>query len=158
MSDPLHVIILAAGEGKRMKSALPKVLLPLSGRPLLAHVVDTARMLRPAAIHVVYGHRGEEVRALFEGMRDLRWAHQPLRRGTGDAVRLALAGVPERVRVLVLYGDVPLLRAETLRSLVENESPLALLTADLPDPSGYGRVMRDGLGRVRGVIEERDAG
>jgi len=157
MSDPLHVIILAAGEGKRMKSALPKVLLPLAGRPLLAHVVDTARMLRPTAIHVVHGHRGEQVRAMFEGMRDLRWVHQPHQRGTGDAVRLALAEVPERVRVLVLYGDVPLLRAETLHALVGEEAPLALLAADLPDPSGYGRVLRDGLGRVRAVVEEKDA-
>jgi bifunctional UDP-N-acetylglucosamine pyrophosphorylase/glucosamine-1-phosphate N-acetyltransferase len=85
------------------------------------------------------------------------WVHQPEQRGTGDAVRLALANVPERVRVLVLYGDVPLLRAETLRALVDAEAPLAVLTADLPDPSGYGRVLRDGLGRVRAIVEERDA-
>ena len=158
MSEPLHVIILAAGEGKRMKSALPKVLLPLAGRPLLAHVLETARLLRPDAIHVVYGHRGEQVRDAFTEARDVVWVNQPEQRGTGDAVRLALANVPERVRVLVLYGDVPLLRAETLRALVAADAPLALLTADLPDPSGYGRVLRDGLGRVRGVIEERDAG
>ncbi len=157
MSDPLHVIVLAAGEGKRMKSALPKVLLPLAGRPLLAHVLEAARALRPSAIHVVYGHRGEQLREAFADARDLHWVHQPQQRGTGDAVRLALANVPERVRVLVLYGDVPLLRVETLRALVENESPLALLLADLPDPSGYGRVLRDGLGRVRAVVEERDA-
>ena len=157
MSEPLHVIILAAGEGKRMKSALPKVLLPLAGRPLLAHVLETARLLRPDAIHVVYGHRGEQVREAFAEARDVVWVNQPEQRGTGDAVRLALANVPERVRVLVLYGDVPLLRAGTLRALVDAEAPLALLTADLPDPSGYGRVLRDGLGRVRGVIEERDA-
>lgn len=158
MSEPLHVIILAAGEGKRMKSALPKVLLPLAGRPMLAHVLDAARMLQPAAIHVVYGHRGEQLRAAFGDARDLRWVHQPQQRGTGDAVRLALADVPERVRVLVLYGDVPLLRAESLRPLVEDESPLSLLTADLADPTGYGRVLRDGLGRVRAVVEEKDAG
>ena len=157
MSDPLHVIVLAAGEGRRMKSALPKVLLPLAGRPMLAHVLDTARSLRPAAIHVVYGHRGERLREAFAEARDLAWVHQPEQRGTGDAVRLALAGVPERVRVLVLYGDVPLLRAHTLRALVEVEAPLALLVADLTDPSGYGRVLRDGLGRVRAVVEERDA-
>lgn len=158
MSEPLHVIILAAGEGKRMKSALPKVLLPLAGRPLLAHVLETARLLRPDAIHVVHGHRGEQVREAFAEARDVSWVHQPEQRGTGDAVRLALANVPERVRVLVLYGDVPLLRADTLRSLVAAEAPLALLTADLADPSGYGRVLRDGLGRVRAVVEERDAG
>ncbi|MGN6314388.1 MAG: bifunctional UDP-N-acetylglucosamine diphosphorylase/glucosamine-1-phosphate N-acetyltransferase GlmU [Rhodanobacteraceae bacterium] len=157
MSQSLHVIILAAGEGKRMKSALPKVLLPLAGRPLLAHVLETARQLRPDAIHVVYGHAGEQVRAAFADARDLVWVHQPEQRGTGDAVRLALAGVPERARVLVLYGDVPLLRANTLRELVGTESLLALLAAELADPSGYGRVMRDGLGRVRAVVEERDA-
>jgi bifunctional UDP-N-acetylglucosamine pyrophosphorylase/glucosamine-1-phosphate N-acetyltransferase len=157
MSEPLHVIILAAGEGKRMKSALPKVLLPLAGRPLLAHVLETARLLRPDAIHVVFGHRGEQVREAFVEARDVVWVNQPEQRGTGDAVRLALAKIPERVRVLVLYGDVPLLRADTLRALVDAEAPLAVLTADLPDPSGYGRVLRDGLGRVRGVIEERDA-
>src|SRR5579885_1562889 len=106
MSESLHVIVLAAGEGKRMKSTLPKVLLPLAGRPLLAHVLDTARALRPDAIHVVYGHRGEQLRDAFADARDLRWVHQPRPLGTGDAVRLALAGVPERVRVLVLYGDV----------------------------------------------------
>ena len=157
MSEPLHVIVLAAGEGKRMKSALPKVLLPLAGRPLLAHVLEAARGLQPSAIHVVYGHRGEQVREAFAGMRDLRWVHQPQQRGTGDAVRLALADVPDRVRVLVLYGDVPLLRTDTLRTLVQNEAPLALLTTDLPDPAGYGRVLRDGLGRVRAVVEEKDA-
>lgn len=157
MSDPLHVIVLAAGEGKRMKSALPKVLLPLAGRPLLAHVLETARALRPGAIHLVYGHRGEQLREAFADARDLHWVHQPQPRGTGDAVRLALTNVPERVRVLVLYGDVPLLRVETLRALIENEAPLALLTADLADPSGYGRVLRDGLGRVRAVVEEKDA-
>ncbi|MEO7149167.1 MAG: bifunctional UDP-N-acetylglucosamine diphosphorylase/glucosamine-1-phosphate N-acetyltransferase GlmU [Rhodanobacteraceae bacterium] len=157
MSADLHVLVLAAGEGKRMKSELPKVLLPLAGRPLLAHVLDTARALRPDAIHVVYGHHGEQVRDAFAAQTDLRWVHQPQQRGTGDAVRLALAGVPERARVLVLYGDVPLLRVETLRALIEAEAPLALLVADLPDPSGYGRVLRDGLGRVRAVVEEKDA-
>ncbi|MBS0432743.1 MAG: bifunctional UDP-N-acetylglucosamine diphosphorylase/glucosamine-1-phosphate N-acetyltransferase GlmU [Proteobacteria bacterium] len=157
MSEPLHVIILAAGEGKRMKSALPKVLLPLAGRPLLAHVLNVARLLRPAAIHIVYGHRGDQVREAFAAWQDLQWVHQPQQRGTGDAVRLAMANVPERVRVLVLYGDVPLLRAETLRTLVESDASLALLTTDLADPSGYGRVLRDGLGRVRAVVEEKDA-
>jgi bifunctional UDP-N-acetylglucosamine pyrophosphorylase/glucosamine-1-phosphate N-acetyltransferase len=157
MSQSLHVIILAAGEGKRMKSALPKVLLPLAGRPLLAHVLETARLLRPDAIHVVYGHGGEQVRQAFAEARDIVWVHQPEQRGTGDAVRLALADVPERARVLVLYGDVPLLRADTLRVLVDAEAPLAVLTAELPDPGGYGRVLRDGLGRVRAIVEERDA-
>ena len=157
MSQSLHVVILAAGEGKRMKSGLPKVLLPLAGRPLLAHVLETARLLRPDAIHVVYGHGGEQVREAFVEARDVVWVRQPEQRGTGDAVRLALANVPERARVLVLYGDVPLLRAGTLHALVDADAPLAVLTAELPDPAGYGRVLRDGLGRVRAIVEERDA-
>src|SRR5690348_4836393 len=93
MSQSLHVIILAAGEGKRMKSALPKVLLPLAGRPLLAHVLETARLLRPDAIHVVYGHGGDRVREAFADARDVVWTNQPEQRGTGDAVRLALAKI-----------------------------------------------------------------
>ena len=157
MSEPLHVIVLAAGEGKRMKSALPKVLLPLAGRPLLAHVLEAARGLQPSAIHVVYGHRGEQVREAFAGMRDLRWVHQPQQRGTGDAVRLALADVPDRVRVLVLYGDVPLTRVATLRQLEQAEGGFSLLTTRLADPRGYGRVLCDGNGKVRAVIEEKDA-
>lgn len=157
MDQPLHVIVLAAGEGKRMKSALPKVLLPLAGRPMLAHVLETARLLQPAAIHVVDGHGGSQLREAFAEARDIVWVHQPQQLGTGHAVRLALANVPDHVRVLVLYGDVPLLHVDTLRRLVEADAPLALLAAELPDPTGYGRVLRDGLGRVRAVVEERDA-
>ena len=157
MTEPLHVIVLAAGEGKRMKSALPKVLLPLAGRPMLAHVLDTARALDPAAIHVVYGHRGDALRAAFAEERDIDWVHQPEQRGTGDAVRLALARIPDRARVLVLYGDVPLLRPDTLCDLLQSDAALTVLVADLPDPTGYGRVLRDGLGRVRAVVEDRDA-
>ncbi|MBS0555981.1 MAG: bifunctional UDP-N-acetylglucosamine diphosphorylase/glucosamine-1-phosphate N-acetyltransferase GlmU [Proteobacteria bacterium] len=154
---PLHVIILAAGEGKRMHSALPKVLLPLAGKSLLAHVVATARELKPAQIHIVFGHRGDAVRAAFADQPDLDWVHQAQQRGTGHAVQLALAQVPEAARVLVLYGDVPLIRAATLRPLGDADAPLALLAAELFDPRGYGRVIRDGLGRVREVVEEKDA-
>jgi len=152
---PLHVIILAAGEGKRMHSDLPKVLLPLAGKPMLAHVVATARALAPEKIHVVYGHRGDQVQAAFAGQADLGWVHQAQQHGTGHAVRLALAQVPEAARVLVLYGDVPLIRADTLRPLCANDA-LAVLTAELFDPRGYGRVIRDGLGQVRAIVEEKD--
>lgn len=155
-SNPLHVIILAAGEGKRMRSALPKVLLPLAGRPMLAHVLDTARQLKPAQIHVVYGHRGDALRSAFAQQNDIAWVHQPEQRGTGHAVQLALAQVPEAARVLVLYGDVPLIRAETLKPLTDADVPLAVLSAELFDPRGYGRVIRDGLGQVRAIIEEKD--
>ena len=157
MADPLHVIVLAAGEGKRMKSMLPKVLLPLAGRPMLAHVLETARALRPEGLHVVYGHRGEQVRTAFARDTDIHWVHQSEQRGTGHAVRLALHDIPDPARILVLYGDVPLLRAETLTELVRTHAELAILAAELDDPSGYGRVLRDGLGRVRAIVEEKDA-
>jgi bifunctional UDP-N-acetylglucosamine pyrophosphorylase/glucosamine-1-phosphate N-acetyltransferase len=157
MADPLHVIVLAAGEGKRMKSMLPKVLMPLAGEPLLAHVLDTARALRPQGLHVVYGHRGEQVRTAFARDTDIHWVHQSEQRGTGHAVRLALHDIPDPARILVLYGDVPLLRAETLTELVRTHAELAVLAAELDDPAGYGRVLRDGLGRVRGIVEDRDA-
>jgi len=154
---PLHVVILAAGEGRRMHSALPKVLLPLAGKPMLAHVIATARELQPAQIHIVFGHRGDAVRAAFADQSDLDWVHQAEQRGTGHAVQLALANVPEAARVLVLYGDVPLIRAATLKPLCSADSPLALLAAELFDPRGYGRVIRDGIGRARAVVEEKDA-
>jgi bifunctional UDP-N-acetylglucosamine pyrophosphorylase/glucosamine-1-phosphate N-acetyltransferase len=155
---PLHVVILAAGAGTRMKSNRPKVLMPLAGRPLLAHVIAAARTLQPALIHVVYGHGGEQVPAAFADQPDLRWALQAERLGTGHAVEQALAGVPAgNVRVLVLYGDVPLTRAETLQQLVAAEGGFSLLTTRLADPHGYGRVLCDGNGRVRAVVEEKDA-
>ena len=154
--NPLHIVILAAGEGKRMHSALPKVLLPLAGKPMLAHVVASARELNPAQIHIVYGHRGDAVRAAFADQSDLDWVHQAEQRGTGHAMQLALAQVPEAARVLVLYGDVPLIRAVTLKPLCDSDAVLALLAAELFDPRGYGRVIRDGLGQVRAVVEDRD--
>ena len=153
---PLHVIVLAAGEGKRMKSAKPKVLMPLAGRPMLAHVLDTARALQPARIHVVYGHLGEQVRAAQTDLGDLTWVHQAEQRGTGHAVKLAMPGIPEEARVLVLYGDVPLIRDDTLRKLLELQTPLAALVTQLDNPYGYGRVVRDGIGRVRAIVEEKD--
>ncbi len=157
MSDtPLHVIVLAAGEGKRMKSAKPKVLMPLAGRPMLAHVLDSARALQPARIHLVYGHLGEQVKGALTDLGDLAWVHQAEQRGTGHAVKLAMPDVPEEARVLVLYGDVPLIRTDTLAKLLALESPLAALVTQLENPYGYGRVVRDGIGRVRAIVEEKD--
>lgn len=153
---PLHVIVLAAGEGKRMKSAKPKVLMPLAGRPMLAHVLDTARALQPARIHIVYGHLGEQVQAALTDLGDLTWVHQAEQRGTGHAVKLAMPGVPEDARVLVLYGDVPLIRNDTLQKLLALEMPLAALVTQLDNPYGYGRVVRDGIGRIRAIVEEKD--
>lgn len=156
-NQPLHVIVLAAGEGKRMKSKKAKVLMPLAGRPLLAHVLATARGLRPEAIHVVYGYCGEQVLAAFDGQSDLRWTLQAERLGTGHAVGEALRNVPDGAQVLVLYGDVPLTRVETLERLLQGESNLTMLATRLANPQGYGRVLRDGNGLVRAVVEEKDA-
>jgi len=155
-ASPLHVVILAAGEGKRMKSRKPKVLMPLAGRPLLAHVLDTARALSPATVHIVYGHAGEQVRTAFAADADIEWVEQAERLGTGHALEQALVHIPDGARVLVLYGDVPLLRADTLAPLVAADG-LAVLATVLENPYGYGRVLRDAEGRVTGVVEEKDA-
>ncbi|MEN1942182.1 bifunctional UDP-N-acetylglucosamine diphosphorylase/glucosamine-1-phosphate N-acetyltransferase GlmU [Luteimonas sp. MJ174] len=156
-ANELHVVILAAGEGKRMKSALPKVLQKIAGRPMLAHVIDAARALEPAAIHVVHGHGGDQVREAFAGQSDLEWVEQARQLGTGHAVREAMPGVPDGAQVLVLYGDVPLITAATLRRLLEAGDRLAVLVAELDNPRGYGRIVRDSEGNVGAIVEEKDA-
>jgi bifunctional UDP-N-acetylglucosamine pyrophosphorylase/glucosamine-1-phosphate N-acetyltransferase len=155
---PLSVVILAAGEGKRMKSALPKVLQPLAGRPLLKHVIDTARSLEPAAVHVVYGHGGERVREAL-GAEPVTWTLQSERRGTGHALIQAMPQIPDDHVVLVLYGDVPLIRRATLLDLLAPgaRAGLSLLTMRSDDPAGYGRIVRDRRGSVRRIVEEKDA-
>ena len=155
---PLSVVILAAGEGKRMKSAQPKVLQPLAGRPLLKHVIDTARSLEPAAIHVVYGHGGERVRSALAG-EPVTWTLQAERRGTGHALLKAMPHIPDGHTVLVLYGDVPLIRRATLEELLGNgtRAQVRLLTMKADDPAGYGRIVRDRRGSVRRIVEEKDA-
>ena len=157
MASPLHVVILAAGEGKRMKSSMPKVLQQVAGRPMLAHVIDTARALQPAGIHVVHGHGGDQVQAAFADQGDLVWAEQARQLGTGHAVQQAMPGVPDGARVLVMYGDAPLFTATTLRQLLDAGGRLALLAAELEDPTGYGRIVRDAQGNVAAVVEEKDA-
>ena len=153
----MNVVILAAGMGKRMRSDLPKVLHPLAGKPLLAHVVDCARSLGPGRIVVVYGHGGETVVRSIKG-DDLRWALQEPQLGTGHAVMQALPHLDPAVPTLVLYGDVPLTTHETLAQLVgaAGADKLGLLTVELADPSGYGRIVRDG-GRIVRVVEHKDA-
>src|SRR5690606_19035074 len=145
---PLSIVILAAGQGKRMKSDLPKVLQPLAGRPLLAHVLQTAKALQADAIHVVYGHGGDRVR---EALADepVNWVLQAEQLGTGHAVAQAMPAVP----------DVPLVRVETLKNLVEqsSERSIGLLTVRLQDPTGYGRIVRDGAGNVVRIVEQKDA-
>jgi bifunctional UDP-N-acetylglucosamine pyrophosphorylase/glucosamine-1-phosphate N-acetyltransferase len=155
---PLSIIILAAGQGKRMHSDLPKVLQPLGGMTLLEHVVKCALALRPDAIHVVYGHGGERVPENLAHL-DVKWVLQAEQLGTGHAVMQALPAIPDSHVVLVLYGDVPLVRSETLRQLMESAArdALAILSARLADPSGYGRIVRDADGRVTRIVEHKDA-
>jgi bifunctional UDP-N-acetylglucosamine pyrophosphorylase/glucosamine-1-phosphate N-acetyltransferase len=157
MPAPLHVVILAAGEGKRMKSSLPKVLQRIAARPMLAHVLDAARALQPAGIHVVHGHGGDQVRAAFADHADLQWAQQVRQLGTGHAVQQALPAVPDEAQVLVLYGDVPLITAATLRRLLAAPGALAVLAAEPVDPDGYGRIVRDSEGHVAAIVEHKDA-
>ncbi|HEY2403068.1 MAG TPA: bifunctional UDP-N-acetylglucosamine diphosphorylase/glucosamine-1-phosphate N-acetyltransferase GlmU [Steroidobacteraceae bacterium] len=155
---PLSVVILAAGQGKRMKSDLPKVLQPVAGRPLLKHVIDAARALQPAATYVVYGHGGDRVR---EALKDeqVSWVLQAERLGTGHAVMQAAPGIPDDHTVLVLYGDVPLISPATLNELLSLSGPkeVGLLTMIVADPTGYGRVVRNSRGKVQKVVEQKDA-
>jgi len=155
---PLAVVILAAGAGKRMRSAVPKVLQPLAGRPLLQYVLDTARSLDPAAVHVVYGHGGEAVPAAF-AHEAVTWTLQADRLGTGHAVMQVAPKLSAGQRVLILYADVPLLTTATLQSLLEaaGGDEVGLLTVNARDPAGYGRVLRDTKGRVRAIVEDQDA-
>jgi bifunctional UDP-N-acetylglucosamine pyrophosphorylase/glucosamine-1-phosphate N-acetyltransferase len=154
---PLHVVILAAGQGKRMRSALPKVLHRIAGRPLLAHVIDAARALKPERIHVVYGHGGEQVRAAL-GDATLEWVEQARQLGTGHALMQALPRIPRAATVLVLNGDVPLVRSDLLRRLARASGKgIAIATSDLSDPTGYGRVVRDAKGKVQRIVEQKDA-
>lgn len=157
MAGPLHVIILAAGEGKRMRSAKPKVLQPIAGQPMLAQVIAAARALNPEGIHVVHGHGGDQVQAAFADQPDLQWAHQAQQLGTGHAVEQAMPKVPDAATVLVLYGDVPLIRSQTLQRLLEAPGRLAVLVAEVADPTGYGRIVRDAEGRVAAIVEQKDA-
>lgn len=153
----LAVIVLAAGQGKRMHSALPKVLHPLAGRPLLAHVLDVARALDPAQILVVHGHGGADVRAAFADAV-VTWVEQAQQLGTGHALAQALPQVARGAQVLVLNGDVPLVSVATLKRLVAASAKgLAICTSELSDPSGYGRVVRGANKRVRRIIEHKDA-
>jgi len=154
----LAVVILAAGQGKRMKSDLPKVLQPLAGMPLLGHVVSRARALDPASIHVVYGHGGDAVReALVK--ENLQWALQAEQLGTGHAVTQAMPKVADDELVLVLYGDVPLINPETLRQLIAaaGAKAMSLLTVMLDDPAGYGRIVRNARGAIQKIVEQKDA-
>ncbi|MCO6413476.1 MAG: bifunctional UDP-N-acetylglucosamine diphosphorylase/glucosamine-1-phosphate N-acetyltransferase GlmU [Thiogranum sp.] len=154
----LSVVILAAGQGTRMRSALPKILHPLGGMPLLQHVINVARQLDPANIHVVYGHGAEQVREAF-AHESLNWVLQDRQLGTGHALDQVMPSLSDQDTVLVLYGDVPLIGTGTLQALLDQAAatPLAVLTAELADPHGYGRMLRDSHGRLTGIVEQKDA-
>jgi bifunctional UDP-N-acetylglucosamine pyrophosphorylase / glucosamine-1-phosphate N-acetyltransferase len=155
---PLSIVILAAGQGKRMKSDLPKVLQPLAGRPMLSHVLDAAKALKAEAIHVVYGHGGDQVRQVLSS-EPANWVLQAQQLGTGHAVAQATPAIPDDHRVLILYGDVPLVQQSTLEQLLSQCGPqsISVLTVVLTDPSGYGRVVRDNAGNVVRIVEQKDA-
>ena len=155
---PLHVVILAAGQGTRMRSNLPKVLHLLAGRPLLSYVVEAANALGAVRVHVVHGHGGGIVREAMAGA-DVDWVEQREQLGTGHAVASAMPGIPDDATVLVLYGDVPLVNRTTMHetATLAAGSGIALITAVVDDPTGYGRVVRDTDGHVRGIVEEGDA-
>ncbi len=155
---PLHVVILAAGQGKRMKSRLPKVLHRLAGRTLLEHVVAAVQELDPAMVHVVYGYGGSQVRDAQSAL-GVQWVEQREQLGTGHAVEQAMPGIPDEATVLVLYADVPLIAAGTLRETVTAtaDGSLALITTPVDDASGYGRILRDDDGCVIGIVEDKDA-
>ncbi len=151
----LGIVILAAGQGTRMKSRLPKVLHPLAGKPLLAHVIETARDLQPDTMVVVYGHGGEQVRQTLDAP-GLQWVEQAEQLGTGHAVQQALPALKDVDQVLVLYGDVPLMHTASLQRLLDGAG-FGLMTMNLDDPTGYGRILRDEQGRVTGIVEQKDA-
>ncbi|KTG16654.1 MULTISPECIES: bifunctional UDP-N-acetylglucosamine diphosphorylase/glucosamine-1-phosphate N-acetyltransferase GlmU [unclassified Guyparkeria] len=154
----LHVVVLAAGKGTRMRSATPKVLHEIAGRSMLAHCLDTASGLDPAGIRVVIGHEGETVLA-SQADREVQWVWQHDQNGTGHAVQLGIEGLDAAAddRVLVLYADVPLLGGDTLRELAATDAVVSLLTVHMDDPTGYGRILRDESGSVRRIVEQKDA-
>jgi len=153
----MNIVILAAGQGKRMHSNLPKVLHPIAGKALVSHVIDTARSLSPQTLCLVYGHGGDAVRTTLAAP-DLAWALQEPQLGTGHAVQQALPHLKGDGTTLVLYGDVPLIQAETLKRLIQAaQDALAILTVELDDPSGYGRIVRNAKGEVTCIVEQKDA-
>ena len=153
----MNIVILAAGQGKRMHSNLPKVLHPLAGKALVSHVIDTARQLSPKKLCVVYGHGGDAVRGTLDAP-DLAWALQERQLGTGHAVQQALPHLDGNGTTLILFGDVPLIQPETLKRLLHAaQDALAVLTVDLADPTGYGRIVRDAAGQVARIVEQKDA-
>lgn len=154
----LSVVVLAAGKGTRMRSALPKVLHPIAHKPMVQHVIDTAQQLQPSAVHVIYGHGGDVLQQSLKGQA-VNFVEQAEQLGTGHAVQQVIPHLGSNEKVLILYGDVPLTRLSTLKKLLAaaESTDLALLTVTLPDPTGYGRIVRDQHGAVNSIVEQKDA-
>ena len=154
----LRVVILAAGKGTRMRSDLPKVLHKVANKPMVEHVIDTARSLKPEAINLIYGHGGEQLQKTIQG-DDLTWVEQREQLGTGHAVQQVIPYLKDDEKVVILYGDVPLLTESTLIKLLTatQTTELGLLTMTLDDPNGYGRIVRNTDKQVTGIVEQKDA-
>lgn len=159
---PLHIVILAAGQGTRMRSAMPKVLHPIGGKPMLQRTVDTVLELQPEGLHVIVGYEAERIKKRFVDYA-INWVTQSSQLGTGHALQQALPHIPEEAAVLVLSADVPLLSLDTLRALLQSgdnlieRDCLRLLVATVPDPTGLGRIIRNKDNHVVAIIEEKDA-
>ena len=154
----LRVVILAAGKGTRMRSDLPKVLHKVANKPMVEHVIDTARSLKPEAVNLIYGHGGEQLQNTIQG-DDLTWVEQREQLGTGHAVQQVIPYLKDDEKVVILYGDVPLLTESTLIKLLTatQTTELGLLTMTLDDPNGYGRIVRNTDKQVTGIVEQKDA-
>lgn len=154
----LNIVILAAGQGKRMKSRLPKVLHKLAGKSLLEHVVDTAQTLNPKNIFIIYGHGGDQVREQLKHL-SVTWIEQTQQLGTGHAVAQAIPQIDDNSQVLVLVGDAPLVTSNTLQQLIKQTSAnsVGMVTVTMPDPTGLGRIVRDTSNHVIAIVEEKDA-
>ena len=157
MKNELEICVLAAGKGTRMKTTTPKMLQPIAGRPMIEHVVAVAKQLEPTAIHLIVGEDASPMQALFAEQTGLIWAEQREQLGTGHAVMQALPNIKADSATLILLGDVPLIRAETLAQLTVSHADIVVLTVNLEAPTGYGRITRDAQGRVTGIVEEKDA-
>lgn len=154
----LSVVILAAGKGSRMYSDLPKVLHPIAGKPMVQHVIDTAKDLNAKNIHVIYGFEGERLQNALSH-ENLNWVHQAEQLGTGHAMQQAMPFFGDAENILMLYGDTPLIRPATLQKLIDAkpDNGIALLTVCIANPTGYGRILRDTNNNVAGIVEEKDA-
>jgi bifunctional UDP-N-acetylglucosamine pyrophosphorylase/glucosamine-1-phosphate N-acetyltransferase len=155
-ADELHVIILAAGQGTRMRTTLPKVLQPLAGKPMIRHLLETVQQLSPKQIHLVHGHGSEQLQAALSDVQ-LNWVLQDQQRGTGHAVSQAMPAIPAQACVLVLMADHPLVPLALLETMLDNSSATVLVTMELSAPHGYGRILRDRQGRFAAIIEQADA-